>query len=94
MSSEGQARAVLRGGQGLRQSRCEAADLIQQVGAVDAGREAFTGFYAKHGLQVIAHTLGCSCGQGHDRHVRKLLLQHSQFLVVRPALGMNPFARQ
>ena len=51
-----------------------AADLIQQVGAVDAGAEAFTGLYAQHGLQVIADTLGSSRSQGHNWHVWKLLL--------------------
>lgn len=60
-----------------RHSTDEAADLIQQVGAVDAGAEAFTGLHAQHGLQVIADTLGSSCSQRQDWHIWKLLLQHS-----------------
>ena len=61
------------------------ADLIDKVWAIDIGREGFTGFNAQHGLQVVTHTLCSSCGQGHNGHIRKLLLQNTKLLVVRPA---------
>lgn len=60
-------------------------NLIDKVWAIDTGREGFTGFDAQHGLQVVTHTLCSSCSQGHDGHIRKLLLQHPKLLVVRPA---------
>ena len=61
------------------------ADLIDKVWAIDIGREGFTGFNAQHGLQVVTHTLCSSCGQGHNGHIRELLLQNTKLLVVRPA---------
>ena len=60
------------------------AYLIQQVGPVHTGREGFAGFNAQQRLQVAADTLCGSGCEGNDGHFRELLLQHSQFLVVRP----------
>ena len=33
----------------------------------------------------LADSLGSSCGERQDRHVRELLLEHPKLLVVRPA---------
>ena len=33
----------------------------------------------------LADSLGGSCGERQDRHVRELLLEHPKLLVVRPA---------
>lgn len=61
------------------------ANLIDKVWAIDTSREGFTGFDAQHSLQVVTHTLCSGRGQGHDGHIRKLLLQNAKLLVVRPA---------
>jgi hypothetical protein len=69
----------------LERLRSAGPHRIEEIRSVYRGAKKFTGSDAQYLFQVLTDPArGCG-SQCKDRHIRKLLLQNTQLLVVRPA---------